>query len=404
MEEVKEKKTGKKIIIFLVIAFLIGYLFGQFSSPSQKKEISLTNAFIKLQLFDKSVDYNLFSDVLETINSKYFKQPISEKNLFYGAIKGMVAGLKDPYSVFFEPEEASKLKTELAGSFEGIGAEITSRKNIIVIVAPLEGTPAEHAGLKPNDEVYSIDGVDALGMTSDEAVSKIRGKKGTEVKLLIMRKGWEKPKEIVVKRDVINLITVTSEIKNDKIAYLRISYFNDKTTAEFNKAARKVLAASPKAIILDLRNNPGGYLYSAVEVAGLWTGGKTVVYEKSRNGEEKEHVADVEAKFADLPTIVLVNEGSASGSEILAGALQDYGLAKLLGTKTFGKGTVQELIEFADGSMVKVTVAQWLTPKKRVIEEKGIEPDIKVELSEKNIEEEKDVQLEKAIEILTSKP
>lgn len=402
MEENKQRKPGKKIIILLVIVFIFGFLFGQVSLTSQPaKETSLINAFIKLQFFDKSIDYNLFSDVLETIRSKYFKQPISEKDLFYGAIKGMVSGLKDPYSAFFEPDEANKLKTELAGSFEGIGAEITSRKNIIVIVAPLEGTPADHAGLKPNDEVYSIDGTETLGMTTDEAVSRIRGKKGTEVKLLIMRKGWEKPKEFVIKRDVINLITVSSEIKDNKIAYLRISYFNDKTTIEFDKAIRKVLAASPKAIILDLRNNPGGYLYSAVEIAGAWTGKKVIVYEKSRDGREQEHLSNTEMKFKDLPTIVLVNEGSASGSEILAGALQDYGLAKLVGTKTFGKGTVQELVEFADGSMVKITVAQWLTPKKRVIEEKGIEPDIKVELSEKDIEEGKDVQLEKAMEMLT---
>jgi carboxyl-terminal processing protease len=395
MEE--KKKTNLKFIIFLLLAFLIGFIFGRIYLP--EREISLANLFTKIQFKDEKIDYTLFQDVLETIRTKYFKQPVSEKDLFYGAIEGLVSGLKDPYTVFFKPEMAEKFKSELSGTFEGIGAEIDSKKGRIVIVAPLENTPAFRAGLKPGDEIYAIDGEDTLGMNLEEAVSKIRGKKGTQVKLLIMRKGWEKPKEFVITRDVIVIKTVKWEMKGD-LAYLKISYFNDRTLNEFDKAVREILLKSPKGIILDLRNNPGGYLYAAVEIAGNWIGENVVVIEKGRGGIESEHRSRRREKFSNLKTVVLVNHGSASGSEILAGALQDYKVAKIVGEKTFGKGSVQEVIEFKDGSMIKITVAQWLTPKRREIQDKGIEPDVTVEMTEKDYEEGKDPQLEKAIEIL----
>ncbi len=401
MEEIKEKKNKQKIVIFIIIAFLIGFIFGRIYSPIEEKETSFVNLIKKIERKEETIDYNLFLDVLETIRTKYIEQQISERNLFYGALKGLVAGLKDPYSIFLEPELAEKFKTELSGFFEGIGAEISSKKERIIIVAPLEGTPAEKAGLKPGDEIYEINGEDTLGMGIDEAVSKIRGKKGTQVKLLIFRKGWDSPKEFVITRDVIRIKTVRYEMKNNKIAYLKISYFNERTVSEFDKAIREILSKKPSGLILDLRNNPGGYLYAAVEIAGAWTGEKVIVFEKLRSGEEKEYWAKREAKLKDLKTIVLVNKGSASGSEILAGALQDYEIAKILGEKTFGKGSVQELTELRDGSIVKLTVARWLTPKKREIEGIGIEPDIKIEMTEKDYDEEKDPQLEKAIELLT---
>ncbi|MFN3301499.1 MAG: S41 family peptidase [Patescibacteria group bacterium] len=397
-EEIKEKKKKQKFIILIIITFLIGFILGRLYFPFEEKETSFVNLIKKIEFKDTNVNYNLFLDVLETIRNKYIKQPISEKDLFYGSLKGLVSGLNDPYSVFFDPQFAKEFKIELSGTFEGIGAEIGIKKGRIVIIAPLENTPASRAGLKPGDEIYAINNEDTLGMTLDEAVNKIRGKKGTEVKLLIMRKDWEKPKEYVIIRDIIRIKTVRYEMK-DQIAYLKISYFNEKTIDEFDKITREILTYNPKGLILDLRNNPGGYLYAAVEVAGAWLGDKVVVIEKSRE-KEYEHRASRKEKFSNLPTIVLVNKGSASGSEILAGALQDYGVAKILGETTFGKGSVQELTEFSDGSIVKLTVAYWLTPQKREIEGKGIEPDIKVELTEKDIEEGKDPQLEKAMEIL----
>lgn len=403
MEENKEKKTKKKFIIFLVISFLIGLIIGRFFLlPFKEKEISLENFIEKVKTKNEEIDYNLFLDVLEILKTKYIKQPISEKDLFYGALQGFVAGLKDPYSVFLDPESAQKFKTELTGTFEGIGAEIGQKNGRIVIIAPLENTPAERAGLMAGDEIYAINDEDTLGMSVDEAVNKIRGKKGTEVRLLIWRKKWEKTKEFKIIRDVIRVKTVRWEMKENNIAYLRISYFNDKTVNEFDRAVREILIRSPKGIILDLRNNPGGYLFAATEIAGAWVGDKVVVFEKFRSGQEIEHRPIKKEKLSNFKTVILVNKGSASGSEILAAALQDYGKAKILGEKTFGKGSVQEIVDLKDGSMVKITTALWLTPKKREIEGKGIEPDIKVEITDKDIEEGKDPQLEKAIEIIKS--
>ncbi|MCX7778849.1 MAG: S41 family peptidase [Patescibacteria group bacterium] len=403
MEENKEKKIKQKFIVFLIIAFLAGLLLGQFFlSPREERETSFTNFIAKIKTKEEQIDYNLFLDVLEIIKNKYVNQPISEKNLFYGALRGFVSGLKDPYSVFLEPEMAQKFKTELSGTFEGIGAEIGQRKGRIVIIAPLEDTPAARAGLKAGDEIYAINDEDTLGMSVDEAVSKIRGKRGTEVRLLIWRQEWDKAKEFTLVRDIIKIQTVRWEMKDDKIAYLKISYFNDRTINEFDQAIRRILAKAPEKLILDLRNNPGGYLYAATEIAGAWLGQEIVVFEKFRSGEEREHRSTQKEKLSHLATVVLVNKGSASGSEILAGALQDYQKAKILGEKTFGKGSVQELTELKDGSIVKLTTAHWLTPKKREIEGKGIEPDIVVEMTDKDYEEGKDLQLEKAIEILKS--
>lgn len=403
MDAVKEKKIKGKFIIFLIITFFIGIVISRITFPLEEKETSFVNLIKKIETRDEQIDYNLFLDVLEVIKNKYVKQPISEKDLFYGALKGFVSGLKDQYSVFLEPELASKFKTELAGTFEGIGAEIGTKKGRIVIIAPLEGTPAEKAGLQAGDEIYTINGEDTLGMSNDEAVSKIRGKKGTQIKLLIWRKDWERPKEFIITRDIIKIKTVRWETKENNIVYLKISYFNDKTVNEFDQAIREIFSKveKPKGLILDLRNNPGGYLFAAVEIAGNWLGEEIVVYERLKSGEEEEHRAGRKIKFQNFQTIVLVNKGSASGSEILAGALQDYEKAKILGEKTFGKGSVQELIEFKDGSLVKITIAHWLTPKKREIEEKGIEPDIKIETTDEDYEGRKDPQLDKAIELLT---
>ncbi len=394
-----QERKEKKLVIFLIIAFLIGFIFGRLKFDFTPRETSLINLIKKIPWQEKEIDYNLFLDVLETIKTKYFKQPVSENDLFYGALKGLVSGLGDPYSVFLEPKLAKDFKTELAGTFEGIGAEIDSKKGRIIIVAPLENTPAFKAGLKPADEIYAIDGENTFGMSIDEAVRKIRGEKGTQVKLLIMRKDWEKPKEFVITRDVIRIKTVKWEMK-DNIAYLKISYFNEMTISEFDQVVREILMRNPKGLILDLRNNPGGYLSVAIEIAGNWVGEKIVVVEKGRDGLEKEYRSSRREKFSHLPTIVLINNGSASGSEILAGALQDYGLAKLVGEKTFGKGSVQELVEFKDGSLIKITVANWLTPKRREIQGKGIEPDINVEMTEKDYEEGKDPQLKKALEVI----
>lgn len=404
MEEKESKPKSKKTLVYLIAIFFIGYIIGRTSISANFNSQSFGEALnsIKVNFQSQEVNKDFFSDVLATIKEKYYKQPVSEKDLFYGALKGLVSGIGDNYSVFFDPKQANDLKVELSGSFEGIGAEIGSKKGVVTIIAPLEGTPADKAGLKAGDQILSINEKDALGISLDEAVSLIRGPRNSVVKLQIMREGFQRPQEFSIQRDVIDIKSVRYEIKDNNTAYLRVSYFNEDTLAEFEEATRKISAASPKGIILDLRDNPGGYLYDAVEMAGWWTGEKLIVYERGKDGQDKKHISGRPAIFDKVPTIVLVNKGSASASEILAGALQDYKLAKILGETTFGKGTVQELIELKDGSMIKITVAQWLTPLKREIEEKGIEPDIKVEMRDKDQEQSKDLQLDKAIQLLNN--
>lgn len=405
MDEKEKGFQSKKIIIYLIIIFFIGYIFGRTSISVNFNNQSFGQALnsIKINFQDKEVNKDFFGDVLTTIKEKYYKQPVSEKDLFYGALKGLVSGVGDEYSVFFDPQQANDVKTELAGSFEGIGAEIGSKKGIITVIAPLEETPADKAGLKAGDQILSINDQDAFGMSLEEAVSLIRGPRNTAVKLLIMRESFEKPQEFSIYRGVIDIKSVKYEFKNNQIAYLRVSYFNEDTLAEFEEATRKISAASPLGIILDLRDNPGGYLYAAVEMAGWWAGEKLVVFEKGKDGQSKEHISSRPSVFGKIPTIILVNKGSASASEIMAGALQDYKLAKILGETTFGKGTVQELIELKDGSMIKITVAQWLTPNQREIETSGIEPDIKVELNEEDVVADQDPQLDEAIKLLNKK-
>jgi carboxyl-terminal processing protease len=401
-QQIKTKPKKIKILIVFIIIFFLGYLFGRTSISVSLNSPSFSEALNSLEVHFQGPDINqdFFGDVLTAIKQQYYKQPVSDKDLFYGVLRGLVSGLGDQYSVFFDPQQAKDLKTELSGSFEGIGAEIGLKKGIITIVAPLEGMPADKAGLKAGDQILAINNEDTLSLSLDEAVSKIRGPRGTVVKLLIMRDSFTQPQEFSVSRDVIDIKSVKYEIKDNKIVYLRVSYFNENTLTEFEEAARKIAAASPRGIILDLRDNPGGYLYEAVEMAGWWTGPRLVVSERGNDGKDTEHISSRQAVFDKIQTIVLVNNGSASASEILAGALQDYGLAKIVGETTFGKGTVQELIELKDGSLLKITIAQWLTPKKREIEEKGIKPDLEVKITDQDIEKNNDSQLNKALELL----
>ncbi|MFA6988441.1 MAG: S41 family peptidase [Candidatus Gastranaerophilaceae bacterium] len=314
--------------------------------------------------------------------------------MFYGAVRGMVASLGDPYTVFMDPKISEEFSNDLAGTFEGIGAEIGIKDDVLTIIAPLADMPAEKAGLLAGDKVLEIDTVSTAGIAIDEAINKIRGPKDTEVKLLIAREG------VVVKRDKIVIKSVTTE-KKDDIFIVRISSFNDDTEKLFNEAVVKIIEANPKGIILDLRNNPGGYLDTAIEVSSEWIEEGLVVIEKYSEEKKIEHLARGRARLSGFPTVVLVNQGSASASEIVAGALQDYKFAQIVGKKTFGKGSVQTLTNLEDGSSIKITVAKWLTPLGRSINDEGIEPNEDVEFKIEDYEAGKDPQLDKALEILS---
>ena len=406
--------TKKFYFPFLIIALLIfSFSFGLVIGQNIKLKPGVV--FQKSQPSER-VDFDLFWEVWDLIQKKYIGSPVDETKLFYGALSGMIKSLEDPYSVYLEPEIAKKFTQELAGSFEGIGAEIGIKTGRLTIIAPLADSPAEKAGLKAGDKVYLINDYDTTDIALDYAISLIRGHKGTEVVLTVLRDGLKEPKEITIVRDVIEIKSVNWEMvdKNVKcqmsdvrcrIAYLKISHFNEDTEKDFKKAVLEILKKNPKGIILDLRNNPGGFLEAAIKVASYWLEDKTVVIEQRKTdgnslSSRKDYQSQGQALLKDLPTVILINQGSASGSEIVAGALQDHKKAILIGKKTFGKGSVQELEILKDDSAVKITVAHWLTPKGRSIEENGISPDIEVELTEEDYKADKDPQMENAIDLL----
>jgi carboxyl-terminal processing protease len=348
-------------------------------------------------------DQDMFWHVWATIKKNYVNQPVEDKDLFYGALKGLVMGLDDPYSTFLEPEMAKEFLESMSGSFEGVGMEIGIKDGRLTVVAPLPHTPAFRAGLRAGDKIFAINGKDTSTMNLDEAVHLIRGPKGTPVVLTIWHPGENATEEVSIIRDVINIKTVSWELKENQIAYLSITHFNEETWSEFKDIAQVIVRADPQGLIVDLRNNPGGYLDTAVKIAGYWIADEVAVFSKDSSGKETEYHASGKGELSHLPTIVLVNQGSASASEILAGALQDYDHAVILGEQTFGKGSVQELESLFDGSALKLTVANWYTPLGRFISEEGIVPDIKVELTEEDFINEQDPQLERAQSILAEK-
>lgn len=331
----------------------------------------------------QDVSFNQFWHVWDIVNSNYVDQPVDQKKLFYGAIEGLVAGLDDPYSQYFPPVEAKEFAESLAGEFEGIGAEIGIQEELLTVIAPLPHSPAESAGLRPGDRILKIDEHDTFGISLDEAVAKIRGPKGTNVVLEVVSRGADEPKDVTILRDTITVPTIELEFEEDNLAYLRIGHFNDETWGEFNKAVREIEEKSPRGIILDMRSNPGGLLLTAVRVASEWVADGSIVLEKFQNGEQKEYLTQGKHRLAGIPTVVLVDQGTASGSEIVAGALQDYGLATVVGAQTFGKGSVQTLEPLSDGSALKLTIAKWFTPLGQVIQDNGITPD---EIMEETIE------------------
>lgn len=402
--------------IFIIMAFALGLLLGGNVSIQKSKEIikginpnasTTLSGIVKDKdgvipdYLTKDVDFNLFWDVWNTIQQEYYDKNVPDTQLFYGALSGIVASLGDPHSTFLTPEDTSGFNEELDGKFEGIGTEIGLRNNILTVIAPLDNSPALKAGLRPKDSILEIDGNKTEGMSLSKAVSLIRGKQGTKVVLTIYRDGLKEPKKISITREAIIVKSVEFEWKDNNIAYIKIRQFNSETVPLFNDAVLEILQKPNIAgIILDMRYNPGGYLQSAIDVSGEWIDGEVVVKEKIRNGEEILHRANKSAKLDRFKTVVLVNTGSASGSEIVAGALQDWGKAVIVGVQTFGKGSVQKLINLKNGSSIKLTVAKWFTPKGNSIEGDGITPDVKVEMTEDDYNIFKDPQLDKALSII----
>lgn len=414
----KEKKNLKIFNVFVLIVamiFLAGVSFWLGIEKGKKSSgdfsegplpVGQTIILNKDQSKMHSIDFSLFWRVWDLLKEKYVdSESLDAKKLFYGAIKGMLAATGDPYTAFLDPAENKEFNEEIKGSFDGIGVEIGMKNNILTVIAPLEGMPAEKAGLRAGDKIIKINDTITSDVTIDEAVKQMRGPKGTEVRLTVLHDGADVTQELTIKRDTINVKSVKFEMKSDNIAYIKISRFGDDTYREFNSAVNQSLERKAKGLILDLRNDPGGYLDSSIDIASrMLPKGKVVVIEENQKKEQEKMYAGGGDVLSQLPTVVLINEGSASASEILAGALKDNrDNVTLVGKKSFGKGSVQEFVNLSDGTAVKITVAKWLTPKGDQINEKGINPDVEVELSDDDYENDKDPQLDKALEVIKEK-
>lgn len=419
-------KTLRNIFLGLalvVIAFGAGYRAGV--SGIGGSWIQNTPVVNSIPSRPNPADFSLFWEVWDRLNRYYIdKKALDYQKMVYGAISGLVSSLGDPYTVFLPPDQNKEAKDDLGGKFEGIGAQLGIKDKRIVIVAPLKGTPAEKAGLKPGDWIVKVDGKETANWTLPEAVAKIRGPKGSTVTLNILHKDATKTADIPVARDTINVSSVEWEEKNikyqtknnkyeiikddcadcQKVIYLKLSRFGDQTADEWNKAVEEISSklkdqsAKIKGIVFDLRNNPGGYLSGSVFIASEFLKDGTVVIQESIASGKQTYSVDRKGKLNDIPMVVLINKGSASASEIVAGALSVRGRAKVVGETSFGKGSIQEAQELPGGAGIHITTAKWLLPNGKWINGSGIEPDVKAENDDTKPDE--DLQFEKAIETL----
>ncbi len=347
------------------------------------------------------VDFSVFWEAWRKLESTYIDRgQINYQKMVYGAVEGMVKSLGDPYTTFFTPSQTQSFNEELEGKYDGVGMVVGIKDDQLTVISPFKGTPAEQAGLKSGDKILKINDIFTADITIEEAVKNIKGERGTPVKLLIQRKDWPEPKEFVLKRDTIKIPTLEMENKEGGIVVLKIYQFNKILISEFENSASQILASSNKKIIIDLRDNPGGYLEVSQAIAGwfLKKGDVVVIQDEGLGKEKKQYFSQGPSVFADYPTVVLINEGSASASEILAGALRDQRGIKLIGQKSFGKGSVQEQMDLSDKSSLKITIAKWLTPSGASLDKNGLKSDI--EVPDAIATSSADVQMEKAIEFL----
>ena len=387
------------LLIFVVVG-IISFAAG---ASAQKygliNEAAPSNETVASQDLPEDLDYSEVEKLYDTLRKKYDGE-LTEAELVDGLKKGLTKATGDPYTTYLNSDEAKAFTDDLNGKFSGIGAEIGLENEVITVIAPLKGFPAEKAGLRAGDSIIKIDDEETFGMTVEDAVLKIRGEVGTDVVLTIFRNSEQQ--EITITREEIQVPSVEWEIR-DGVGIMTLSRFAEDTVRLANQAADEFIAAGVKGVVLDLRNNSGGFLEASVDVSSIWIDGKVVVEQRENQGSiiTASESADSGAKLGDMPTVVLINKGSASASEIVAGALNDYEKAELIGQTTYGKGSVQALDTLSDGGVLKVTIARWYTPNGSNIDKDGIAPDVEVEVTEEDYEADRDPQLNKALEIIS---
>lgn len=394
-------------LVTIALVFYGGFAYGRGYKTDEEKLAGIINKTDTLN----SVDFAAFWKAWNVVNEKFISsvststEKVSDQARVYGAIGGMVSALNDPYTVFFPPVEAKSFGEQISGQIEGVGMEVGMKDGVLTVVAPIKDTPAYKAGIKPGDKILKIDDTVTNTLNGDSAVKLIRGKKGTPVRLTLYREGVKEPFEISVIRDVINMPTVDTEKRGD-VFIIRLYSFSAISPDLFRSALREFMLSGSNKLILDLRGNPGGYLEAAQDMASWFLPTGKVIVSEDFKDKEKNQVFRSKGYniFNDkLKFIILIDGGSASASEILAGALHEHGVAKLVGTKSFGKGSVQELVDITSDTSLKVTIARWLTPNGNSISHMGIMPDVEVKLDEEAYKKDKtDTQLNKALELLKS--
>ncbi|MBI4023266.1 S41 family peptidase [Candidatus Berkelbacteria bacterium] len=381
-------------LVTLIVAFALGTLVGG-RAVLTDPEAGLGKVVNETLGQPADLDYQLYWDVFNRIEDRFPGQ-VDRSALLYGAIRGTVSALDDPYSLFLDPAESEAFFDDLSGEFGGIGAEINQEGERFVIVTPLPGSPAEVAGLKPQDVITAVDRQSASQFELGALIQEIRGEPGSTVVLGILR--GERELAVTVTRETIVVPSVTVEVRDDDIAYVRLTQFADNTAEELRRHVEEIGTLGTRGIILDLRSNPGGFFDESISVASLFIEDGAIVLEEGKDGTRQTFEATDDASLTDLPLVVLVNKGSASASEIVAGAIQDHAEGTVIGDQTFGKGSVQQVDNLSDGSALRLTIARWLTPDGRAIEGEGITPDVVVADDEAT---EVDEQLEQAVELLS---
>ncbi len=407
LKYIKSFLTKRALVTILVVVlfFAIGVDIGFHNRPDIDKVVNITNKETEVST---TTDFSPFWKVWNTINEKNpSASKVSDQDKVYGAISGLVSSLNDPYSVFFKPSDAKLFEDDIQGSFGGIGMEVGIKDKILTVIAPLKDTPAYKANIKPGDKILKINDVSTSDMSIEKAISLIRGDVGTTVTLSILHDGDAQPKDVKIIRATINSPTLDTESRKDGIFVIRLYSFSANSADLFRNALKEFSDSKSDKLILDLRGNPGGYLDAAVDMSSWFLEqGKTVVTEDYGNNQKPTiyRSQGYNAFTNKLKFVILIDSGSASASEIFAGAMQDYKKALLVGDQSYGKGSVQEVINITPDTILKVTVARWLTPNGTSISLKGLTPDYKVPITQKDIDNKIDPQLNKAIDLLSNWP